>query len=102
MHCGPSCDGRSLLWRLDLSISEKNESALLKTRTGVRWRLLARGARGRDSPSNGFEEGVADCGAHALKAMEGWRCRGADTCTLAVGSGTGACALPPTLPRGFR
>ena len=46
--------------------------------------------------------GVADYGAHALKAMEGWRCRGADTCTLAVGSGTGACALTPTLPRGLR
>ena len=70
--------------------------------TGVRWLLLARGACGSDRLSNGFEEGVADCGAHALKAMEGWRCRDADTCTLAVGSGPGACALTRTLPRGFR
>ena len=69
MHCVPSCDGRSVLWRLDLCISKKMKAPYKNTWTGVRWLLLARGACGSDRLSNGFEEGVADCGAHALKAM---------------------------------
>ena len=69
--------------------------------TGVRWLLRAHGACGSDSPSNGFEEGVADRGAHVLNANVCWRFRDVETHTVSVGSGTGPCAITPTLPRGI-